>query len=96
MLPYDEDNEPDDRPTAFNYDDSIYGDLEQAQGIWDTLQDNWAPNEGGFDASQIFDMIYEIDNFDSWEDEDGNMHYSFDYEWESEDGSYHGSGHYSS
>lgn len=94
MLPFDEDEEgPDNRPTPWNYDDDVFGSISQAQGVFDVLMDNWVPNEGGFDAQTIYDSIYEIDNYEEWEDEEGNMHYEFDYYWE-HDG-YSGHGHYS-
>lgn len=91
MLPYDEDR--DNERDFSDYDDSVFGSISQAQGVYDFLQENWHANEGGFDKDQIFDMIYEIHNYEEWEDEDGTKHYSFDYYWESEDGSYFGEGH---
>lgn len=99
MLPYDE-NE-DDFLENFSSRDrdeliDIFGSEDTAHAIAEFLGDNWHPNEGGFEASQIFDMIYEIDNFSMWEDDDGVIHYEFDYWWESEDGSYSGVGHVSS
>jgi hypothetical protein len=90
MLPYDE--YPEDRDFS-DYNENVFGSQEQAEGVYAFLKDNWQGNEGGFDHNQIYDMIYEIDNYEEWEDEEGHMHYSFDYEWESPDGQYHGSGH---
>ena len=93
MLPYDE-GENGERDFS-DYDDSVFGSADMAQSVYEFFEENWHQNEGGFDHDQIYDMIYEIDNYEEWEDEEGNMHYSFDYEWESPDGEYSGSGHVS-
>jgi len=94
MLPYDEGEEHEILGSRDMYElREIFGSDDIVAGVSEWLGDNWVPNEGGFDASQIMDMIYEIDNFQQWEDEDGVMHYSFDFEWESPDGMYSGTGH---
>ena len=82
-LPYDEYEE---REPLTDYDPELFSSLSEAQDFIDTFSDNWHQNEGGFSAEDMYDMITHVE---TWYDDEGYMHYHF--EWESEDGNYGGS-----
>jgi len=93
MLPYEEDEF---KPTEGNFDDTIYGDLSTAETVYEAMED-WMHGKGGDSWSQEewFSMIHEVDNYETWVDEDGEFHGEFDFQWESDDGEYGGVGHVS-
>lgn len=94
MLPFDDENggEGDYPFNEENYNDFNenlqFDSFEDAGAFYDAVSDYF--HDQGFSNDDWMDMITEVNNFEYWYDEDGELHYDLDFDWWYDEGGYGG------
>lgn len=83
MLPFEENNEgeyPFDESNYNEYNGNIqFDDYQQATEFFDAVSDYL--HDQGFSNEEWLSMATEINEISTWYDDDGNFHYSIDFDW---------------